>query len=1072
MAFLTSDSGGFLGGSSGGSFLGGSSGGPSRLQLEQLMLAAKRAGEGRSFWDKVASGVGGGFSWIFNKISRPIWSLASGLEAATDDKPGGFLSGAAEGIKGERQIGFGELLRQWGVLEDHNVLRGLAGFGLDVVADPLNLLTLGTGAVVTLPTRSAYLAGKAAIRGLDAVNDLDGAKNAFKLLDEAGPNFRMRAMLADFQIKHAQDIADGKLDEIRTAYQQGIASAAIREEAEATMKAFQARLRLPFTQASVPITPPIGRAPQLSRAAAGQGVLGHIPGVPSLATAVGKTFRGGFSPINAASTAATHGLSVFARHLHEQLASDYKDAFEQWVMPAANRLDRDSIFDSLAAAEKYGVVKAVKDNYSPGGVRMDIDEEALAKLGIQNEDQLEFIVRWHQFFEEIRRQDYIYGIKYKGPLPGERGQLYVPHIYMKNGTPINPSQVKPSIFSDPSFALARDGRTSIEDMKKIADHSVYSKEVIADPISLALIRLNRSAMKQADSMQAAIMKRAYGVRKEFVNEKLQDRIGEINRMLRKLRRGDPISGEEFFKSQMALAKEMGWGDDELYRLRGEILRGNATQRAMRTRLLKDKIRLRKELTKKNKEAEGKFTVRGDTEHVYDREIAEAINRYDKVIHDDDMLGQFVGTYNKLLNKWKVGVTAVNPGYRVRNTLSDIWNMYLARVPVSRIPKYGAQAARLVQKAKSDPQARKEIAEAYRHGVLSGLFMGDVETLSRAMQDGSIKSLLKQGRLIRAGSRTALDINTYFENLGRLTHYLYRRNGLKESPAEAAAMVRRAHFDYEDLTPTEQRVFKKIAPFYTWTRKNLPYQLEMLFSNPGGYSAFPKFAMEMEMASGNNERDIMPSWLKDRWAIAFPGGHYFLPQIGAIDLAQLENPKDFAKMVTPALKIPVELITGNKFPEGYPIQGTHPRVPVSGGTATALSLLDKIIPGDFFNVGQTARTAFGETVYGEGADPLVGYGASQLPWLNYLVNQKSTVRQAQRGDNNASLSQLAGLSFWEVDKDAELLHSRMELEEEFRRYIRGLRDEGVLPESDQSEGDFEFQLKQILSQAMERGEGYG
>jgi hypothetical protein len=58
---------------------------------------------------------------------------------------------------------------------------------------------------------------------------------------------------------------------------------------------------------------------------------------------------------------------------------------------------------------------------------------------------------------------------------------------------------------------------------------------------------------------------------------------------------------------------------------------------------------------------------------------------------------------------------------------------------------------------------------------------------------------------------------------------YMRQGY--SPEAAAARTMQTQFNYEQLAPFEQKVMKSLFPFYTFTRKNIPYQFSQLFENP-------------------------------------------------------------------------------------------------------------------------------------------------------------------------------------------------------------------------------------------------
>jgi hypothetical protein len=122
-------------------------------------------------------------------------------------------------------------------------------------------------------------------------------------------------------------------------------------------------------------------------------------------------------------------------------------------------------------------------------------------------------------------------------------------------------------------------------------------------------------------------------------------------------------------------------------------------------------------------------------------------------------------------------------------------------------------------------------------------------------------------------------------------------------------------------------------------------------------------------------------------------------------------------------------------------GTHPRNPVSGIGADIL----KFIPGS--NVGQTSRRVRGKTVYGQGANPWYLYAAGQIPMLNQLFVRESNIKQAQQG--NAwfpRMSYAAGLSVYDRDLETEQTNAQLQWADEFKRIMRGLRDEGLFPET--------------------------
>lgn len=432
------------------------------------------------------------------------------------------------------------------------------------------------------------------------------------------------------------------------------------------------------------------------------------------------------------------------------------------------------------------------------------------------------------------------------------------------------------------------------------------------------------------------------------------------------------------------------------------------------------------------------------------EIAQGLTRIEHAVRDDKFLLEFARTWNRAVSRWKVYVTVVNPGYRARNTMSDMWNMYVAGVPVWGINRYGPAAARLMRNAaKGDKEAQRVVMEAYNHGILSGLFQGDLQKVVRQMK-GKEKSI----------TSPFVKINSTAENWGRLTHYLYRTRYQNMAPQKAALEVKAAHFDYEDLTDFERKIKGYAVPFYTWTRKNIPFQITQMLSRPGRYSAFEKMRNEAEYAAGD-DGSVMPDWMQQGFGFRVPWGgpgNVMMPQFGPTDLQKLTNPGQAMGMLSPLIKTPIELATNKSLLTGAPIHGSelaHPRNPISGAAASVL----QFVPGA--NVGQTKRDVRGEPVYGPGANPLVSYAAQQTPWTNLLVNRMSNIRKEQQGDNNALFSQLFGLSTFQTDADTQAAIMQQEFNDAFSQYVRGLRDEKKLPESNRKESDFDQVIRDLL-----------
>ena len=81
--------------------------------------------------------------------------------------------------------------------------------------------------------------------------------------------------------------------------------------------------------------------------------------------------------------------------------------------------------------------------------------------------------------------------------------------------------------------------------------------------------------------------------------------------------------------------------------------------------------------------------------------------------------------------------------------------------------------------------------------------------------------------VAAGRKIGTNVEDFFR--GALWNKLAREG---YSPGQAASQVDALHFNYENLTPFEKNVMRRVMPFYTYARKNLPLQLDTAIHTPG------------------------------------------------------------------------------------------------------------------------------------------------------------------------------------------------------------------------------------------------
>jgi hypothetical protein len=233
------------------------------------------------------------------------------------------------------------------------------------------------------------------------------------------------------------------------------------------------------------------------------------------------------------------------------------------------------------------------------------------------------------------------------------------------------------------------------------------------------------------------------------------------------------------------------------------------------------------------------------------EVANELRKARAIVVNDEALADFSRRYDKALQVWKAYKTLPIFGglsFFSRNFQSNVFLNFIADSSYAN-PKLYADAMRYQRKlgkltevseaamkaaGLSDREA-KVLMQAYEEGVIGrGFFATDLDELGKTLDTGS-----RAGRAAKAANPLSTDnialrsgkkINSAIENNARLAHFLgaLEKHG---STAEAAASVRKYLFDYGDLTAAEQKLFKRVLPFYTFMRKNTALMVTELAKNP-------------------------------------------------------------------------------------------------------------------------------------------------------------------------------------------------------------------------------------------------
>lgn len=125
-------------------------------------------------------------------------------------------------------------------------------------------------------------------------------------------------------------------------------------------------------------------------------------------------------------------------------------------------------------------------------------------------------------------------------------------------------------------------------------------------------------------------------------------------------------------------------------------------------------------------------------------------------------------------------------------------------------------------------------------------------------------------------KTGRHVGGLIEDFARLQSYLANlRRGMSDSAA--GEMTRKIHFDYSDLTPFEKKVGRRLIPFYTFARKNLPYQIESLIRQPANVG------IPLSVVDAANQGSYIPEYMQGGVAIKMGdeqnGTQRFLSSLG-------------------------------------------------------------------------------------------------------------------------------------------------------------------------------------------------
>ena len=467
--------------------------------------------------------------------------------------------------------------------------------------------------------------------------------------------------------------------------------------------------------------------------------------------------------------------------------------------------------------------------------------------------------------------------------------------------------------------------------------------------------------------------------------------------------------DEVFEKLTKIQQDVVTGEGFL-RLRNQLLRQESEPGAIATELVDQGYQALG--TEKTKAFANLYATSG---------VAEAIDFIYKSQSNPDSWKRFIESYvDPLLGAWKLAATTGRgPAYVINNLIGGMFNNHVGGVS-AELHLVALGAMRKLQKQvkileKANPQktfyeinrmAEQAVMAELNRTVINGKGLGDLfaefnrlggfeqTDISAATQmalretptgemAATLESFSKQGRLKRtypeppAGKGEAAvrkiteftttnkaqmvmnDLSQQSEVFLRLAAFLdgYKKFGDIDA---AMAKTKMLHFDYRDLGPGEEWL-RRLMPFYTWSRNNVPLQFRTILMQPGKIQRAVKAQQAIGGVFETEEGDswlneVMPEWLEKKGGmitgIASGMGNLALtPNLPFMNVNDVTSRQGLLGLLGPAIQAPIEMVSQRSLETGAPL--------TRGALDTFLS---NVTP--YYSTGRNIATAAGVPVPGE------------------------------------------------------------------------------------------------------------
>jgi len=274
------------------------------------------------------------------------------------------------------------------------------------------------------------------------------------------------------------------------------------------------------------------------------------------------------------------------------------------------------------------------------------------------------------------------------------------------------------------------------------------------------------------------------------------------------------------------------------------------------------------------------------------------------------LNRFLGRYTRFFKAY----ATLSPGFHARNAMSNGFMLFAA----GGKPKFLTEGMRLSSSLNEASRAGKSVEQWIASLPFEQRRPARIAVRASAASGGGdaadrLRNLYMSGRILNNKlTQTSRGLGTWIEGHSRfMLAYDGAMQGMDFNMS--AARVQRFLIDYNDVS-TVDKSLRQIIPFWMWTSRNLPMQVQNIWLNPKAYQAYGNF--KRNFTDQEQDKQVVPTWMQEMgaWKLPFGQNLYASPDFGfnrlQSDINMLQDPTRLLSNVNPLLRLPVEL-TGEK-----------------------------------------------------------------------------------------------------------------------------------------------------------------